>query len=136
MFKFYPYEIRVYIIDYKKKKVHQHRHPNEKKKHVTDISADVQSTDTTKPKASLTKRRKVVLKKHKRQISNNAFDDTEEARHAAAILAVAKMSSAASSSKSESEKVVPSNNAEIDLENESIEKKRERQRSLVLNLGQ
>jgi hypothetical protein len=34
-----------------------------------------------------------------------------------------------------SDQEIPADSAEIDLENEPIEKKRERQRSLALNLG-
>ena len=129
----------MYIIDYKKKE-HQHghhRHSHEKKKQHTDDS-----------KATLTKRQKAALEKLE-QISNNALDQPEDSQKAIIEAVAAATTKVLSETKpiapttttkpvtetSDSDKEVPPDSSEIDLENEPIQKKRERQRSLVLNLG-
>ncbi|CAF1625880.1 unnamed protein product, partial [Adineta ricciae] len=154
-FKFHPYEIRVYIIDYKKKEhTHRHSHHHDKKKHTTTEADDVEEKSSDEPtKGSLTKRQKAALEKLE-QISNNVrnepLEDPKVILEAVAsatkkILSETKPiepSHPATSTappvltpeKSENEKGASADSAESDLENEPIQKKRERQRSLVLNL--
>ncbi|CAF0876166.1 unnamed protein product [Adineta steineri] len=154
-FKFHPYEIRVYIIDYKKKEHHHRRHPHEKKKHATDELDDVEaalSPETTKTadsNASLTKRQKAALDKLE-QMSNNALQEPlQDARSILEAVAAAttkvlsetqplekpkSTTTKSISDTTDSDKVISADSAEIDLEHEPIQKKRERQRSLVLNL--
>jgi len=123
----------VYIIDYKKKEHHRHSH-EKKKQQPIDESKD--------PKGSLTKKQKAALEKLE-LISNNALEDSQKATIEALAAATTKFLSdtkPTTTTKSitestDSDKVIPPDSAEIDLENEPIEKKRERQRSLVLNLG-
>ncbi|UJR31216.1 hypothetical protein I4U23_018720 [Adineta vaga] len=152
-FKFHPYEIRVYIIDYKKKEhIHRHHH-HDKKKHATDESNETQSNladetaKTTDSKASLTKQQQAALNKLE-QISNNVrsepLEDPKAILEAVAtatkkILSETAPQTTSTPTKStlgisESDKVTPSDSNESDPENETIHKKRERQRSLVLNL--
>jgi hypothetical protein len=119
----------VYIIDYKKKEHHRHSH-EKKKQQPIDESKD--------PKGSLTKKQKAALEKLE-QISNNALEDSQKATIEALAAATTKFLSdtkpTTTTESTGSDKVIPPDSAEIDLENEPIEKKRERQRSLVLNLG-
>ncbi|CAF3829821.1 unnamed protein product, partial [Rotaria sp. Silwood1] len=149
-FKFHPYEIRVYMIDHKKKEPHHHH----KKKHALDQSEDVQSTLSTEVKGkddtsgSLTKKQKAALKKLE-QMSQNPLHQSEQSQKdiiSALAEATEKALSETQTSKQQArhksvsisidqEKVIPADSAEIDLENEPIYKKRERQRSLVLNLA-
>lgn len=143
-FKFHPYEIRVYIIDYKKKE-HPHHHHHHRRSHE-------KKEQTTDSKGSLTNRQKAALKKLE-QMSNNARDQAEGSQQAI-LTAVAeatkkvlaetapseapKPTDTATKSSTEStsnEQVIAPDSAEIDLENEPIERKRQRQRSIVLNLG-
>ncbi|CAF3495663.1 unnamed protein product [Adineta steineri] len=154
-FKFHPYEIRVYIIDYKKKEHHHRRHPHEKKKHATDELDDVEAslspepTKTADSNASLTKRQKAALDKLE-QMSNNALQEPlQDARSILEAVAAAttkvlsetqplekpkSTTTKSISDTTDSDKVISADSAEIDLEHEPIQKKRERQRSLVLNL--
>ncbi len=149
-FKFHPYEIRVYIIDYKKK---EQRH-REVKKHLKNESDDIQSTlsneivEKNDSKQSLTKRQKIALEKLE-QMSNNVPNESEESQKAIIAAATKKVlsetkpleTSKSTTTKksitetSDSDNVTPPNSAEIDLENEPIQQKRDRQRTLVLNLG-
>jgi hypothetical protein len=120
-FKFHPYEIRVYIIDYKKKEHHHHhRHSYDKTKHSTIEPLDAQATQTPQSRESLTKKQRAALETLE-QLSNNASSQLDVP--ASPLKAV------------EDENVVPPDSPAIDLENETIEQKRERQRSIVLNLG-
>ena len=76
------------------------------------------------------------------QISNNAMDQTDE-NQKAIIQALADATTKATkttarqsiSETTESEQITPPDSAEIDLENEPIQKKRELQGSLVVNIG-
>ncbi|CAF4547585.1 unnamed protein product [Rotaria sp. Silwood2] len=148
-FKFHPYEIRVYIIDYKKKELHH----LQKEKHAIDQSKNIQSTLSTETKRkddtseSLTKRQTVALQKLE-QMSHNLLLQSEQNQNdiiSALTEATAKALSEIETSKQQTkhkstsveidqENVVPADSSEIDLENEPIYKKRERQRSLVLHL--
>jgi alpha-glucosidase len=149
-FKFHPYEIRVYIIDYKQKE-HHHRHSHEKKKHLPGESNDIQNetVGTNASKESLTKRQKAALEKLE-QISNNALHQPEESQKTMIEAIAAATTKVLSETKpletpkhttksitetTDNENVTPADSAEIDLENESIQDKRDRQRSLVLHLG-
>ncbi|CAF3957804.1 unnamed protein product [Rotaria sp. Silwood2] len=148
-FKFHPYEIRVYIIDHKKKEPHRHQ----KKKHAIDQSENIQSTlsigtqekdDTSQ---SLTKQQKAALQKLEQMSHNPLYQSEQSEKDIISALAEAttKASSEIETSKQQTrnkptsveidqENVVPADSSEIDLDNEPIHKKRERQRSLVLNL--
>ncbi|CAF4878701.1 unnamed protein product [Rotaria sp. Silwood1] len=148
-FKFHPYEIRVYIID-RKEELHHH----ERKQHAIDQSENLKSILSTVTKGkdntneSLTKEQKVALQKLE-QMSHNALHQSEQSQKdiiSALTEATAKALSGTQTSKQQTkhkspsisidqEKAIPADSAEIDLENEPIYKKRERQRSLVLNLG-
>ncbi|CAF2758520.1 unnamed protein product [Rotaria sp. Silwood2] len=143
-FKFHPYEIRVYIIDYKKEELHH----LQEKKHAIDQSKNIQSTLSTETKReddtseSLTKRQKLE------QTSHNLLLQSEQNQNdiiSALTQATAKTLSEIETSKQQTkhkstsvaidqEKVISPDSLEIDLENEPIYKKREGQRSLVLNL--
>ena len=78
------------------------------------------------------------------QLSNNAANEPDEQQKVILEAIAAATSKVLSETKladtlapaipTEAEKVVPADSAEIDLEHEPIEKKRERQRSIVLNL--
>ncbi|CAF0990434.1 unnamed protein product [Rotaria sordida] len=145
-FKFHPYEIRVYIIDYKNKELHHHQ----KKKHATDQSENIQSSLPTETKRkydtsqSLTKKTKASLQKLE-QISRSPLHQAEQSQKdilsklaEATTRALTKSSNQQNKNKSSSisidqEKVIPPDSSAIDLENEPIDEKRERQRSLVLN---
>jgi len=133
------------LIEYKKKEHHHHhRSSHEKKKSTKNGSSDfpVLSTEPT-----LTKRQKAALEKLE-QISNKARNQEDESKNAI-IKAVADATTKVLTetkplttlkTKAVSETIVsdigiPADSATIDLENEPIQKKRERQRSLVLNLG-
>ena len=118
---------------------------HEKKKHTADESSNLQSTLSPDSKASFTKRQKAALDKLE-QISNNALNQPEESQKAileavaAATTKVLTETKPLETPKSkiatiDSDKLTPVDSAEIDLENEPIQMKRERQRSLVLNLG-
>ena len=134
----------MYIIDYKKKE-HPHHHHHHRRSHE-------KKEQTTDSKGSLTNRQKAALKKLE-QMSNNARDQAEGSQQAI-LTAVAeatkkvlaetapseapKPTDTATKSSTEStsnEQVIAPDSAEIDLENEPIERKRQRQRSIVLNLG-
>jgi hypothetical protein len=128
------------MIEYKKKE-HLHRSSHEKKKS-TRNDFPVLSTEPT-----LTKRQKAALEKLE-QISKKARNREDESKNAI-IKAVADATTKVLTetkplttlkTKAVSETIVsdieiPADSAKIDLENEPIQKKRERQRSLVLNLG-
>ena len=122
-FKFHPYEIRVYLIDYKRKDSHANRTLDEKKK------------------SNLTKRQKAALEKLE-QISTSVQQEKHRS-HDALLQAVATAKTKILTNEpllktkpvSESVPDMPLDSPHIDLENEPIQKKRERQRSLVLNLG-
>lgn len=116
-FKFHPYEIRVYIIDYKKKEHHHHSH--DKKKHSTTEPSHAQAT--VQSRESFTAKQRTALETLE-QLSNNASSEQD------VLASPVKVA--------EDENVVPPDSPAIDLENETIEKKRERQRSIVLNLGE
>ena len=134
-FKFHPYEIRVYIIDYKKKEHHHHRH-----KYTINIDADIQAAIPDQlgdSKATLTKRQKAALEKLN-QMSNKVEGETAESTQAIIKAVADATTKILAERKPVSERSVStiekSDSPDIDLENEPIEKKRERQRSLVLNL--
>jgi len=134
-FKFHPYEIRVYIIDYKKKEHHHHRH-----KYTINIDADIQAAIPDQlgdSKATLTKRQKAALEKLN-QMSNKVEGETAESTQAIIKAVADATTKILAERKPVSERSVStvekSDSSDIDLENEPIEKKRERQRSLVLNL--
>ncbi len=141
-FKFRPYEIRVYIIDYKKKE-HHHRHSQVKKKSTTDKSSDFPILSTESTKASLTKKQQAALKKLEdisKQSNENqtAMIQALAAATTKALSETEPLSSLKTKAVSEttaSDQEIPADSAEIDLENEPIQNKRERQRSIVLNLG-
>ncbi|CAF1471572.1 unnamed protein product, partial [Rotaria sordida] len=145
-FKFHPYEIRVYIIDYKEKGLH---HP-QKQKHATDQSKNKQSTLSTVTKGkddtsqSLTKKQKASLQKLE-EMSRNPLNQAEQSQKniisklaEATTRALTEASNQQMKKKSASisvyqERIIPPDSSAIDLENEPIYKKRERQRSLVLD---
>lgn len=130
----------MYIIDYKKKD-HHHQHHHNRRSH------EKKEQQTTNSKGSLTKRQKAALEKLE-QMSNNALDQPEESQQAI-LAAVAEATKkvlsettpleapkpTATTEIASNEQVDAPDSAEIDLENEPIEKKRQRQRSIVLNLG-
>ncbi|CAF1447577.1 unnamed protein product [Rotaria sordida] len=147
-FKFHPYEIRVYIIDYKEKGLH---HP-QKQKHATDQSKNKQSTLSTVTKGkddmseSLTRKQTTSLQRLEqisRYPSNHAEQNQKNIISAlaqATSRALSETSSQQETSESDSvstdqEKIISRESSEIDPENELMYMKRERQRSLVLNLG-
>jgi len=127
-FKFHPYEIRVYLIDYKKKEHRHDHHSHEKKKSATSPSTGSEPNTTTS-NTSLTKRQQKALEKLE-QLSNNAANEADEQQK----VMLEAIAAATSKALAETEPVVPADSAEIDLEHEPIQKKRERQRSIVLNL--
>ncbi|CAF4255761.1 unnamed protein product, partial [Rotaria sordida] len=141
-FKFHPYEIRVYIIDYHNEELHH----LEEKKHATDQSENIQSTLSTalKEKDELIKRQQVALEKFE-DMSHNSLHQTEQSQKdiiSTLTETTAKTLSETQTSKHkltseiiDQEKIISSDSSKTDLENESIYKKRERQRSLILNLG-
>jgi len=131
------------MIEYKKKEHHHHHHrSSHEKKKSTKNGSSVLSTEPT-----LTKRQKAALEKLE-QISNKARKQEDESKNAI-IKAVADATTKVLTetkplttlkTKAVSETIVsdigiPADSATIDLENEPIQKKRQRQRSLVLNLG-
>ncbi|CAF0948850.1 unnamed protein product [Adineta steineri] len=132
-FKFHPYEIRVYIIEHKKKDQHHHHHRNshEKKK------SPIVSTESTAA-VSLTKRQKAALEKLE-HISNKARNQVDEniilkATEDAKRKVLTTLKTKAVSETTINDQEISADSVVIDIENESIQKKRERQRSLVLNL--
>ena len=124
-FKFHPYEIRIYIIDYKKKE--SRRHSSDRKKSVTI------APNETVASANLTKRQKAALEKLE-QMSIKVRNQSQKEIIKAAAVATALRTKAVSET-AVSDEGIPADSPAIDLENEPIHKKRERQRSLVLNLG-
>ncbi|CAF4229922.1 unnamed protein product, partial [Rotaria sordida] len=151
-FKFHPFEVRVYMLDYKKKEPHQHHH-HHKKRHVTDQSENKQSTLLTETKEKddtsqlLTKKQQAALQKLE-QMSRDPVPQSEQTQKDilssladATTRALTETSNQLKKAKSASiailidqDRLIPPDSSEIDLENEPIHKKRERQRSLVLNL--
>ncbi|CAF3706390.1 unnamed protein product [Rotaria sordida] len=151
-FKFHPFEVRVYMLDYKKKEPHQHHH-HHKKRHVTDQSENKQSTLSTEIKEKddtnqlLTKKQQAALQKLE-QMSRDPVPQSEQTQKDilssladATTRTLTETSNQLKKAKSASiailidqDRLVPPDSSEIDLENEPIHKKRERQRSLVLNL--
>ncbi|CAF1296521.1 unnamed protein product [Rotaria sordida] len=140
-FKFHPYGIRVYVIDYHQEELHH----LEEKKHTIDQSENIQSTLSieSKEKDELTKRQQVALEKFE-EISHNSLHQTEQSQKdiisistettAKALSEIQTPKHKSTSEIIDQEKIISSNSSKIDLENESIHKKRERQRSLILNL--
>jgi hypothetical protein len=137
----------VYIIDYKKKEHHHHRHSHDKKKSTTNGSSDFPVLSTELRETSLTKRQKAALEKLEK-ISNKARNQTGRSHNeilkavadaTTKVLSDAKsfptLSTKAVSQTTVSDQGIPVDSPEIDPENEPIHKKRQRQRSLVLNLG-
>ncbi|CAF3320971.1 unnamed protein product [Rotaria socialis] len=131
-FKFRPYEIRVYIIDHQKKESHHHHHRKDEKTKRTTDQTELNTTDK-----SLTKLQKIASQ-NLEHISHHPTEQGQTDIIAALAEATRQALFEAETSKRRSitvdqEKVTP-DSSEIDLENESINKKRQRQRSLVLNL--